>query len=186
MNGRDRFVAEAALWLVDDPFEGEVVGGLLDQAEISDRIADLGALVKAEAADDLVVEADRDEALLELAGLELGANEDRDVVERAAADLVRFDLLADPARFFRPVPDTDLSNLLAIAGIGPQSLAEPARIMGNEAIGGCEDMACGAVILFEADDLRAREVLLKAEDVGDLRTAPGIDRLIIVTDAAEV
>ena len=78
----DRLVAEAALGLVDDPLEGEVVGRLGDQAEVGERVADLGALVEAEAADDLVGEADGDEALLELAGLELGADEDRAVVER--------------------------------------------------------------------------------------------------------
>ena len=87
VDGGDRLVAEAALGLVDDALEGEVVGGLDDQAQVGDRVADLGALVETEAADDLVGEADRDEALLELAGLELGADEDCDVVERAAAAL---------------------------------------------------------------------------------------------------
>ena len=89
VDGRDRFVAEAALGGVDDAFEGKVVGGLGDQAEVSDGVADLGALVEAEAADDLVIEADGDEPLLELAGLELGADEDRDVVERLAVRLWR-------------------------------------------------------------------------------------------------
>ena len=87
VDGRDRLVAEAALGLVDDPLEGEVVGRLDDQAEVGDGVADLGALVEAEAADDLVGEADGDEALFELAGLELGADEDGDVVERAAVAL---------------------------------------------------------------------------------------------------
>ena len=73
----DRLVAEPALGGVDDALEGEVVGGLGDQAQVGERVADLGALVEAEAADDLVGEADRDEAVLELARLELGADEDR-------------------------------------------------------------------------------------------------------------
>ena len=79
---RDRLVAEAALGHVDDPLEGEVVGGLRDHPEIGERVADFGALVEAEAADDPVGQADRDEAVLELAGLELRADQDRDVVER--------------------------------------------------------------------------------------------------------
>ena len=81
VDGGDRLVAEAALGLVDDALEREVVGGLVDEAEVGEGVADLGALVEAEAADDLVGQADRDEALLELAGLELGADEDGDVVE---------------------------------------------------------------------------------------------------------
>jgi hypothetical protein len=186
VDGGDRLVAEAALGLVDDPLEGEVVGRLGDQAEVGERVADLGALVEAEAADDLVGEADGDEPLLELAGLELGADEDRGVVERAAAALVALDLLADPARFLGPVPDADDLDLVALAGVGPQRLAEPAGVVGDEAGGGGEDVRGRAVILLEPDDLRAGEVLLEAEDVGDLGAAPRIDRLVVVADAAQV
>src|SRR3712207_8546032 len=50
-------------------------------------------------------EADSDEAVLELAGLELGANEDRDIVQPPAAALQALDLLADPARFLGSVPN---------------------------------------------------------------------------------
>ena len=88
----ERLVAEAALGLVDDPLEGEVVGRLGDQAEIGEGVADLGPLVEAEAADDLIGEADGDEALLELAGLELGADEDgaRRRASRRGAGAPRF------------------------------------------------------------------------------------------------
>ena len=81
MNGRDRLVTKAALGPIDDTLESEVVGRLDDQPEVGDRVADLGPLVEAEAADDLIAEANGDEALLELAGLELGADEDRDLVQ---------------------------------------------------------------------------------------------------------
>ena len=140
MDGRDGLVAESALGLVDDPLEREVVGGLDDQAQVGDGVADLGALVKAEAADDLVGQADRDEALFELAGLELGADEDRDIVERAAATHLEFGFLADAPRFFGAVPDADDADLFAFAGVGPQGLAEPAGIVGDEAVGGGEDV----------------------------------------------
>src|SRR5688500_14469012 len=97
----DRLVAEAALGGVDDPLEGEVVGRLGDDAQVSERVADLGPLVESEAADDPVGQADGDEAVLELAGLELGPDEDRGLVDPAAAALDAFDLLADPAGFLR-------------------------------------------------------------------------------------
>ena len=140
MDGGDRLVAEAALGLVDDALEREVVGGLDDEAEVGEGVADLGALVEAEAADDLVGQADRDEALFELAGLELGADEDGGVVERAAAALHALDVLADAARFLGAVPDADDLDLLAVALVGPQSLAEAAGIVGDEAVGGGEDV----------------------------------------------
>ena len=58
--------------------------------------------------------------------------------------------------------------------------------MGDEAGRGGEDVRGRAVILLEPDDLRAGEVLFEAQDVGDLGPAPGIDRLVVVADAAEV
>ena len=94
--------------------------------------------------------------------------------------------LADAARFLGAVPDADDADLLAVAGVGPQRLAEPAGIVGDQPVGGGEDVRGRAVVLFEADDLRAGEILFEAKDVGDFRAAPRIDRLVVVADAAEV
>ena len=104
----------------------------------------------------------------------------------AARAHVRFGFLADAARFLGAVPDADHADLLAVAGVGPQGLAEAAGIVGDEAVGRGEDVAGRAVILFEPDDRRAGEVLLEAQDVGDLGAAPRIDRLVVVADAAQV
>ena len=54
--------------------------GLVDAAQIGERVADFGALVEARAADHAVGQAERDEAVLELAHLERGAHQDRDLV----------------------------------------------------------------------------------------------------------
>ena len=187
MQLRHRLVAEAALGGVDDPLEGEVVGGLGDDAQISERVADLGALVEAEAADDPVGQADGDEPVLELAGLELGADQDRAVGELAAAMLDRLELVADPARLLGPVPDADHLDLVAL--VLPRSTSVlPSRpaFCAIRPGGGGEDVRGRAVILLEPDDLRARKILLEAQDVGDLGAAPGIDRLVVVADAADV
>ena len=77
--------AEAALRRVDDALEGEVVGRVHRGAEIGERVADLHALVEARAADHAVVQAERDEAVLELAHLVGGAHQDRHLVQRMAA-----------------------------------------------------------------------------------------------------
>ena len=58
--------------------------------------------------------------------------------------------------------------------------------MPDEAVGSGEDVRRRAVILLKADDLRAGEVLFETQDIGDFGTAPGIDRLVVVADAAEV
>ncbi len=90
--------AKPALRHVDDALEGEVVGALRDDAEEGQRVADLQPFVEARAADDAVVQADLDEAVLEGARLERRAHEDRHVVEVVAAPLRLLDLLADGAR----------------------------------------------------------------------------------------
>ena len=43
-----------------------------------------------------------------------------------------------------------------------------------------------AVVAFQADDPGAGEIVLEAQDVADLGAAPGVDRLVVVADAAEV
>ena len=62
-------VAEAAPGDVDDTFEGEVVGRRIDQAQIGERIADLGPLVEARSADHPIGQAEGDEPVFELAHL---------------------------------------------------------------------------------------------------------------------
>jgi hypothetical protein len=99
-----RLVAQAPLGDVDDALEGQRVVRRVDEAQIGERVADLGALVEAEAADDAVGQADRDEAFLELARLVLGADEDGDRVEARAFAGEAFGALADEAGFLRVRP----------------------------------------------------------------------------------
>ena len=89
-------VAKATLRRVYDALEGEVVGRLADEPEVGHGIADFEALVEARAADDAVVEAERDETVFEFAHLEGCAHQDRHVVQllRIAA-LQLLDLFAD-------------------------------------------------------------------------------------------
>src|SRR5690606_39945325 len=148
--------------------------------------ANLGALVEAEAADDAIGQADRDAPVLELAGLELGAHQDRGAIEPFAPAPQGLQLLADATRLLGPVPDADDANHLASLHLRPQRLAEPAAIVRDEARGGAEDVRRRPVVLFEPGDRRARKVLLEAPDVGPLRAGPGIDRLVVVADAADV
>ena len=99
-------VAEPALGHVDDALEGEVVGRLRNEPQIGERVADLHALVEARPADHAIGQAHGDETVLELAHLEGGAHQDRDLVEivrgwpGAVIALELLDLFADGAGFF--------------------------------------------------------------------------------------
>ena len=121
-----------------------------------------------------------------------GAHQDGDAVGRNRVDAAgaareRLDLLADPARLLLAVPVADQPDLLALRQLGPERLAEPAaRCAAITPGGGGEDVRRRAVVLLEADHLRARKVLLEAQDVADLGAAPAVDRLVVVADAADV
>src|SRR3954452_21930798 len=155
-------------------------------AERGQRIADFGALVEARAADDAIGQAERDEAVFELAHLVGGANENRDLVELVALALDLLDLLADAAGFLFRIPRACHRDLLAVMVFGAQRLTEPAFIVGDQVRGGGEDVAGRAVVALEADDLGAGKIMVEAQDVVDLRAAPAIDRLVVVADAADV
>src|SRR4051812_40641258 len=103
-----------------------------------------------------------------------------------AAALQFFDVLADGARLFLRVPRAGDGHLLARLVLGAQRLAEAAFVMRDQVRGGAEDVPSRAVVAFEPDDLGAGEILLEAQDVVDLGAAPAVDRLVVVTDAADI
>ena len=183
-----RRLADAAARRVDDALEGQIVGALRHHAEIGERVADLLALVEARAADDAIVQAERDEAVLEGAHLERGAHQDRHLVEHDALALELLDLLADGARLLLRVPrrgDGD-ARRLRVLGVCEQRLAEPPLVVADQVRGGAQDMRGRAVVALQADHLGAGKILLEAQDVVDLGPAPAIDRLVVVADAADV
>jgi hypothetical protein len=90
---------------------------------------------------------------------------------------VRLDLLPDPAGFLRAVPDADHADPVARVDLGPQRLAEPSAVVSDQPAGRAEDVRGGTVVLLQPDDGGAGEVLLEPQDVGDLGTAPAVDRL---------
>src|SRR5262245_14588456 len=99
--------------------------------------------------------------------------------------LQRLELLADRGRLFLRIPGAGDLHLLARLVVGAQRLAEPALVVRDQMRGGGEDVRRAAIVALEPDHLGAREVVLEAQDVVDLGAAPAIDRLIVVTDAAD-
>ena len=69
---------------------------------------------------------------------------------------------------------------LAITDVGAQLLAEAPLVVGDQRVGGIEDVRRGAIVLLQTDDLGIGEIAVELLDVLDLRAAPAIDRLIVV------
>src|SRR5262249_22164479 len=114
-----------------------------------------------------------------------------DLVERMriAAPVVALELLdflADGACLLLGVPAGGHLDLLTRLVLGAQRLAEPTLVVGDEVRGGGEDVGGGAVIALETDDPGAGKIVLEAQDVVHLGPAPAVDRLVVVSDAADV
>ncbi len=123
-----RGIADAALGAVHDALEGQVVVGLVDDAQIGERVAQFQPFVEARSPDHPVGQAQGEEAFLELARLEARAHQDRDVVERdglpvAALALDVLDPVGDDPRLLLAVPHAAYAHSIAAIGLGPQGLA---------------------------------------------------------------
>ncbi len=125
-------VAKPALRHVDDALKGEIVGRRVDRAQIGQRVADFGALIKPRPADHAIGQAEGHETIFELAHLERSPHQDRDLVEVFARALQLLDLLADGAGFLFRIPGAGDGDFLAVDILGAQRLAEPALIVRDE------------------------------------------------------
>src|SRR5262245_45595620 len=70
--------------------------------------------------------------------------------------------------------------------IGEQGLAQPRLVVGDEMGGRRQNMALGAIVALQPNDLGAGKVRLETQDVVHLGPAPTINRLIVIADAANV
>src|SRR5262249_3656385 len=109
-----------------------------------------------------------------------------DLVEHMTVALELLDLLAEAARLLLGIPHAGDGDLLAGHVLGAQRLAQSTFVMGDKMGRYRQDVAGGAVVALEADDLRARGGRLEAQVVVGLGAAPAVDRLVVVADAADV
>jgi hypothetical protein len=182
----DRDVTDAPGGHVDDAQERDLVRRIGQHLEVGEDVAHLAPVEELGAAHHLVADAQGAKRLLERTGLAIGAVEDRQVVGSGAA---RQPLLDGPG---------DVGRLLVLTGKdhqldpgsphrgGPQLLRPPLRKLRDDSVRRLEHRRHAPVVLLQADLGGARERLLEAEDVPDLRTSPAVDALIVVADGADV
>ena len=180
-------VADPAPRGVDDSREGDQVGGVDQQAEVGDRVLDLGPLVELGAADHLVGQLEADQRVLEHPAHRVGPVEDRDVLAPHALLLAEaLDLARHPARLLVLVAQLGEPHRLTAGDLGPEPLRPPLAVALDHRVGGREDRLGRAVVLLELDHLRLGEVALEVEDVADVGVAEAVDRLVLVADDHQV
>ena len=70
--------------------------------------------------------------------------------------------------------------------VGPEPLALALEVVGNQGAGRLQNRLRRAVVLFQPDDPSLRVVHLEIQDVANVRAAPAVDRLVLVSHHAQV
>ncbi len=186
-----RGFADAADRGVDHALQGHGVVRVADQAEVAKQVLDLGALVKAEAADHGVTDVVAAEGFLDQAGLGVGAVKDGAVsFARLLCGVGLTEKLLDPVGneqgFVFSVWRLVITDQASTLAVGPQLLAFAAQVVRDNSSGGLKNDLRRSVVLLQSDDAGVGEVLLKLENITDVGASPGIDALILVADCADV
>ena len=143
---------------------------------------DLGALEEPQAAVDAVRDAGVEQRVLDHARLRVRAIQHGDLGARVTFGDQSLDLVDQPRGLVAVGLRLVDAHRLALAGVGPQFLAEPARIVGDQRIGGVQDVPDRAVVLLELDQVLHAELALEVGHVADVGTAECVDRLVVVAD----
>ena len=175
-------LANAAGRGVDCTLEGGVIVAVGHQAQVGQRVLDFGALEKAHAAIHAVGHLLGQQGFFDRPRLHVGAVQHRHIGVAAAIAYPLPRPLHRVTGLVHLVVGRIQVDRVALPGLGPQLLADAVRVVFDHRIGRGQDVAGGAVVLLQADGLRAREVLQEALYVLDLGPAPAIDGLVIVTD----
>ena len=120
--------------------------------------------------------------LLECACLKVAAIEDGVIGKLGTVlEAVRLQLHHHLLGFLLAVLAHCHRHRFAMAEVGPQFLVEQLLVMRNDGVRRLEDAHRRAVVLFEFDQLEVRIIARQAAQILDIRAAPAVDRLVVVT-----
>ncbi|TWN33692.1 hypothetical protein CHCC14527_3268 [Bacillus paralicheniformis] len=113
--------------------------------------------------------------------------QNRDIRERSFS---RADELPDFARdklaFAKFVVASEVGDFRSFVIFGPEVFRLSVGVVLNHFIGRVQYPLCRPVVLFEQNDACIRIVFFKRQNVGNVRSAPSVDRLVGVPDDADV
>ena len=179
-------LANPALGDVHDPLECQIVLGRAHKAHIGVGITHFRAFKEARTANDLVGQAQHDEAVFKRAHLPGRTHQNGDIIVLVAGADKGLDLVGDKTRFRIPVPQAAHLYLLAGIILGPQRLAKTRAVGPDEAGGRAENMPRRAVIAFQTDHGGAGKIGFEAQNVVHFRAAPAIDGLVVIAHTAHI
>src|SRR5690348_3396828 len=156
-----------------------------DDAEVCKNIANLGALIKTEAADDAIAYVHPPQRFFQGAGLRRGAIEDGDTCRWVVAENLG-DFAADIFGFAGRVACFVETQQFACTERRLQILTETRTIFLHHAAGGVEDCLRGAIVFLEANCAGAGEIFQEALKIAAYRAPPTVYRLVLIADDADI
>ncbi len=147
---------------------------------------DLLTLEEAQAAIDTVRQPGIDQGMLQRPRLGIGTVQDRHIgkIQPFASQGARF--ANDELGLVTIRPPLVKADRLAVAGIGPQVLAQTAVIAFDQRVGRLEDRSHGPVVLFQPDRLRHGKVCQQGTHIADFRTTERVNGLVVVADGKQI
>ena len=179
----NRARADAARRKIHHAHETGVVVRVLQQAQISQRMLDFGALKKAQPAIDTVGNPGGEQRAFHHPALRVAAVEQRDFLARHAALHQLLDLIDKPLRLGKVVGRLEYPHRLAGTGLSAQVFAEALAVVADQLVGRVQNVAKAAVITLQLDLVRDLEFADKVGHVADTGAAKGVNALVIVADS---
>ena len=155
------------------------------KAHVRQRVPHFGALVKAKSANHAVAGSDAPQRFFKGSRLGGGAIENRDMRVRLGPHGIgnfagyEFRLGVGVLRF-------EETDILPSALHCLECFPKPRAVVRDHARSSVENGLRRAVIIFQSDDLRSGEIFDESLHVPSARSAPAVDRLVLVSDDADI
>ena len=170
---------------VEDALQAHRVVRVAKHLQVGHGIADFAAVVELDAADHGIGDAALVQDFLKDAGLGVEAVQHGHVAVVQPLPQQALGLFHDKPRLVALVLRLVIDDLLPFGILRPQLLGLAFRVV-DDRVGRRQDRACGTVVLFQFQHQRVGIILLKVQDVADIRAAPAVNALVGVADDAQV
>ena len=178
--------ADLAGGYVDDAPQPQIIGGVVDDAQIGQHILDLGPVEELHAADDLIGYAVALKGILHGVGLGVGSVEHGVFLPVDAPTVVHHNLPHYIVGLVGLIEAGLDGDDFPFSVLRPQSLALAAGVVADDGVGPVQNVLCRAVILLQTDGTGAGILLFKIQDVLDVGPPEAVDALIVVAYHADV
>ena len=166
--------------IIDDPLQPQIIGPIVDHAQIGNHILDFCPVKETGATNDPVRNRIELQSRFHSIGLGIGTIKDGMVLKPFALRGGK-NTTDNKIRFCPLVRCLIHRNRFACTIVGPKPFSLTAQIMGNHRIGRIQNGLCRTIVLLQANHTGATVLLFKIQNIFDGGATETIDTLIIVT-----